>query len=150
MEENNGEIGTSLAARINSAAGPQQIDVVNEGLLVLVIDTNPLFWFADGQQHGHGGSDFQQLIASTLVFVNSYLLLHRSNRIVLVAAHAGRAEMLYPDPDQEDTSGSAEQSAKVNANVMKKLQALSELPLDPTKSNATAIAASLSRSLCCK
>lgn len=152
MEENNGEIGTSLAARINSAAGPQQIDVVNEGLLVLVLDTNPLFWFADEQkqQRGNSGSDFQQLIASTLVFVNSYLLLHRSNRIVIVAAHAGRAEMLYPDPNQEDTSGSAEQSAKVNANVMKKLQALSELPLDPAKPNATAIAASLSRSLCCK
>lgn len=151
MEENNGEIGTSLAARINSAAGPQQIDIVNEGLLVLVIDTNPLFWFADDQQQrGHPGSDFQQLIASTLVFVNSYLLLHRSNRIVIVAAHAGRAEMLYPDPNQEDTSGSAEQAAKVNANVMKKLQALSELPLDSAKPNATAIAASLSRSLCCE
>lgn len=147
-----GEVGTSLAARINSAANHQQADAVDEGLLVLVIDTNPLFWFgaeSTEQQRSSSDSDFQQLIASTLVFVNAYLLLHRSNRIVIVAAHAGCAEMLYPDPSQHDTSGSAEQSSKVNANVMQKLQALSERPLDPAKSSATTIAASLSRSLCC-
>uniref|UniRef100_K3WG36 General transcription factor IIH subunit n=1 Tax=Globisporangium ultimum (strain ATCC 200006 / CBS 805.95 / DAOM BR144) TaxID=431595 RepID=K3WG36_GLOUD len=141
------EIGTSLAARINSAT-PQQIDVVQEGLLVLVVDTNPQYWFVNEQRSGGGPQAFQQLVASTLVFVNSYLLLHRSNRIVIIAAHAGKAEMLYPDPNQGDTSGSAEQSAKVNAKVMQKLQALSELPVDPAKPNATAIAASISRALC--
>lgn len=147
-----GEVGTSLAARINSAPSQQQGDAVGEGLLVLVIDTNPLFWFAgDSGGGGPPPSDggFQQLVASTLVFVNAYLLLHRSNRIVIVAAHAGRAEMLYPDATQQDTSGTAEQSAKVNASVLQKLQALGDAPLDASKPNATAIAASLSRSLCC-
>lgn len=144
-----GEVGTSLAARINSAPSLQQGDAVSEGLLVLVLDTNPRYWFADGQPRDGGDSAFQQLVASTLVFVNAYLLLHRSNRIVVIAAHAGCAELLYPDAEQQDTSGSAEQSAKVNASVLQKLRALGDAPLDASKLNATAIAASLSRALCC-
>uniref|UniRef100_M4BTB8 General transcription factor IIH subunit n=1 Tax=Hyaloperonospora arabidopsidis (strain Emoy2) TaxID=559515 RepID=M4BTB8_HYAAE len=118
-----------------------------EGLLVLVIDTNPVHWFAQAA----GTADragLQRLISSTLVFVNSYLLLHRSNRIVIIAAHAGKSAMLYPNPEQEDTSGSAEQAAKVNAGVMQRLQELSDAPLDNAKTNRTAIAASLSRALC--
>ncbi|RMX70385.1 hypothetical protein DD238_000184 [Peronospora effusa] len=118
-----------------------------EGLLVLVIDTNPTNWFAQGNEAADRGN-FQQLISSTLVFVNSYLLLHRSNRIVIIAAHAGKSAMLYPNPAHDDTSGSAEQSAKVNAVVMQRLQELSDTPMDCTKPNRTAIAASLSRALC--
>ncbi|RLN96469.1 hypothetical protein BBJ28_00000627 [Nothophytophthora sp. Chile5] len=132
---------------IAAAKASLNAEVSTEGLLVLVIDTNPLHWFAQGG----GTSDrtaFQQLISSTLVFVNSYLLLHRSNRIVIIAAHAGKSAMLYPDPDQADTSGSAEQAAKVNAGVMRRLQELGDAELDPAKPNRTAIAASLSRSLC--
>ncbi|KAG3117309.1 hypothetical protein PI124_g3417 [Phytophthora idaei] len=119
----------------------------NEGLLVLVIDTNPVHWFTQGGSAADRAG-LQQLISSTLVFVNSYLLLHRSNRIVIIAAHAGKSAMLYPDPEQNDTTGSAEQAAKVNAGVMQRLQQLSDAPLDPAKPNRTAIAASLSRSLC--
>lgn len=124
------------------------MDTTSEGLLVLVIDTNPAIWFPKSAANGSlSDQGFQQLISSTLVFVNAYLLLHRSNRIVIIAAHAGRSEMLYPDPEQVDTSGSAEQAAKVNARVMNKLQKMSETPIDPA--SQTAIAASLSRSLCC-
>lgn len=127
------------------------MDTTSEGLLVLVIDTNPAFWFPKAAANGSlSDQGFQQLISSTLVFVNAYLLLHRSNRIVIIAAHAGRSEMLYPDPEQVDTSGSAEQAAKVNARVMSKLQKMSETPMDPAQpAGQTAIAASLSRSLCC-
>ncbi|CAI5719616.1 unnamed protein product [Peronospora destructor] len=67
-----------------------------EGLLVLVIDTNPTHWFAQGSKAADR-ANFQQLISSTLVFVNSYLLLRRSNRIVIIAAHAGKSAMLYPN-----------------------------------------------------
>ncbi|KAG7387509.1 General transcription factor IIH subunit 3 [Phytophthora pseudosyringae] len=136
----------STSAQANGAATSES---ANEGLLVLVIDTNPVHWFA----HGGNAADrtgLQQLISSTLVFVNSYLLLHRSNRIVIIAAHAGKSAMLYPDPEQDDTTGSAEQAARVNAGVLQRLQQLSDAPLDPAKPNQTAIAASLSRSLCCK
>ncbi|EEY57658.1 general transcription factor IIH subunit, putative [Phytophthora infestans T30-4] len=119
----------------------------NEGLLVLVIDTNPVHWFTNGGSAADRAG-LQQLISSTLVFVNSYLLLHRSNRIVIIAAHAGKSAMLYPDPEQDDTTGSAEQAAKVNAGVLQRMQQLSDAPLDPATPNQTAIAASLSRSLC--
>lgn len=121
----------------------------NEGLLVLVLDTNPVNWSKQGgSTTDHTG--IQQLISSTLVFVNSYLLLHRSNRIVIIAAHAGSSVILYPDLEQDNTTGSAEQAAEVDSVVLQRLRQLSEIPLDPVKSNKTAIAASLSRSLCCK
>ncbi|KAK1945205.1 General transcription factor IIH subunit 3 [Phytophthora citrophthora] len=122
-------------------------EAANEGLLVLVIDTNPVHWLGQGG-NANDRAGLQQLISSTLVFVNSYLLLHRSNRIVIIAAHAGTSAMLYPDPEQDDTTGSAEQAARVNAGVLQRLQQLSDAPLDPAKPNPTAIAASLSRALC--
>ncbi|KAL3671782.1 hypothetical protein V7S43_003691 [Phytophthora oleae] len=122
-------------------------EAANEGLLVLVIDTNPVHWIGQGGS-ANDRAGLQQLISSTLVFVNSYLLLHRSNRIVIIAAHAGTSAMLYPDPGQDDTTGSAEQAARVNAGVLQRLQQLSDAPLDPIKPNQTAIAASLSRALC--
>ncbi|GMF24984.1 unnamed protein product [Phytophthora fragariaefolia] len=137
-------IMASTNAQADAAASG---DAANEGLLVLVIDTNPAYWFAQGGSAADRAG-LQQLISSTLVFVNSYLLLHRSNRIVIIAAHAGKSAMLYPDPQQDDTSGNAEQAAKVNAGVMQRLQQLSDAPLDPAKPNRTAVAASLSRALC--
>lgn len=145
------EMEASGAAGPAHGPGAQLMDTTSEGLLVLVIDTNPAFWFPKSAANGSlSDQGFQQLISSTLVFVNAYLLLHRSNRIVIIAAHAGRSEMLYPDPEQVDTSGSAEQAAKVNARVMHKLQKMSETPMDPAQpAGQTAIAASLSRSLCC-
>jgi transcription initiation factor TFIIH subunit 3 len=119
-------------------------DLSTEGLLVVILDTNPSNWLdSNGKDLG-----FQHLIECTLVFVNAYLLLHRSNRIVLMAAHGGRCEMLYPDAELSDTSGLAEQYSKVNACVFEKLKILSRVQLDPNKSNFTAISASLSRALC--
>jgi transcription initiation factor TFIIH subunit 3 len=126
------------------SGAPSRGEGAVEGLLVLVIDTDPAHWFSPGHE-----GDFEQLIASALVFVNAYLLLHRSNRIVIIAAHAGRSAMLYPNPAQDDTSGSAEQAAKVNAGVMRRLQELGAAQVDPAKPQSTAIAAALSRSLCC-
>lgn len=125
---------------------PGPAEGASQGLLVLVIDTNPAHWFALA---GGDAGGLQQLVASALVFVNAYLLLHRSNRIVVIAAHAGRSAMLYPNPEQADTSGSAEQAAKVNAGVMRRLQELAAATADPAKPQRTAIAAALSRSLCC-
>jgi transcription initiation factor TFIIH subunit 3 len=136
----------SASTQANAAASAE---MTSEGLLVLVIDTNPTHWFTQGGSSADRAG-LQQLISSTLVFVNAYLLLHRSNRIVIIAAHAGKSAMLYPNAEQEDTSGSAEQAAKVNAGVMQRLQELSDTALDPAKPNQTAIAASLSRALCCK
>ncbi|KAL7681120.1 putative TFIIH subunit Tfb4/GTF2H3, von Willebrand factor A-like domain superfamily [Plasmopara halstedii] len=120
----------------------------NGGLLVLVIDTNPVHWFAQGGNIPGARGDLQTLISSMLVFVNSYLLLHRSNRIVIIAAHANKSAILFPNLEQDDTTGSAEQAAEVNAGLLQRLQQLSDTPLDPAKPNQTAIAASLSRSLC--
>lgn len=138
-----------MESAATQANGAGSSEASTEGLLVLVIDTNPVHWFAQGGDAADRAG-FQQLISSTLVFVNSYLLLHRSNRIVIIAAHAGKSAMLYPNPEQDDTSGRAEQAAKVNAGVMQRLQELSDTPMDPAKPNRTAIAASLSRALCCK
>ncbi|KAJ0411025.1 hypothetical protein ATCC90586_003627 [Pythium insidiosum] len=146
--DTSGPSTTSDGAVIASHAVPHHVENPNEGLLVLVIDTNPEHWFPSAKHQNAQTQAFQQVIASALVFVNSYLLLHRSNRIVIIAAHAGRSLMLYPDPDQSDTSGLAEQSMVVTAKVTQKLQALSQTPVDPSTPQPTAIAASISRALC--
>ncbi|CEG40953.1 general transcription factor iih [Plasmopara halstedii] len=63
-------------------------------------------------------------------------------------SHANKSAILFPNLEQDDTTGSAEQAAEVNAGLLQRLQQLSDTPLDPAKPNQTAIAASLSRSLC--
>lgn len=145
-----GATSTDTGAAASAHSAHHAADRHQEGLLVIVVDTNPQQWFPNAKLLNAQGQGFQQLISSMLVFVNSYLLLHRNKRIVIIAAHAGRSEMLYPDPDQIDTSGSAEQSLKVNSRVMEKLQELGQATFDPSKSKATAIAASISRALCCE
>ncbi|DBA00011.1 TPA: hypothetical protein N0F65_002014 [Lagenidium giganteum] len=144
-----GDCLSAIAALRTETRAAHAADHAQEGLLVLVVDTNPKQWFADSHGSASTQQGFQHLVESVLVFVNAYLLLHRSNRIVIIAAHAGRSEMLYPDPtSQVDTSGCAEQSSRVNARVLERLRTLSQAQLDPALANLTAISASLSRSLC--
>jgi len=65
------------------------------GLLVVVIDTNPVWW---GQQLMKTDRDisFTQCMDSLLVFCNSHLMLSHKNKLAIIAAHANSSKFLYP------------------------------------------------------
>ncbi|RHY08025.1 hypothetical protein DYB38_007964 [Aphanomyces astaci] len=85
---------------------------------------------------------------SVLLYVNAYLLQHRNNRLVILAAHAGKSVFLFPDPDGVNRTGSAEQFSSVKEQVWRKLTELSNAPIDEAN-NKTSLSAGLSLALCC-
>ncbi|ETV86645.1 hypothetical protein H257_01771 [Aphanomyces astaci] len=114
---------------------------VQGGLLVVVLDTNPIYWMHE--------KDFglKHAIESVLLYVNAYLLQHRNNRLVILAAHAGKSVFLFPDPDGVNRTGSAEQFSSVKEQVWRKLTELSNAPIDEAN-NKTSLSAGLSLALC--
>lgn len=68
------------------------------GLLVVVLDTNPIWW---GQQLLKVNREitFSQCIDSLLVFCNAHLMLSHKNKLAVIAAHANNSKFLYPKRD---------------------------------------------------
>lgn len=65
-------------------------------LLVVAIDINPnQLLFAR-----HPGS-FSKMMNCILTFMNSHLMLHSTNKVALVAAHATGCSYLFPDPSNQ-------------------------------------------------
>lgn len=65
-------------------------------LLVVALDINPnQLLFA--RQPG----SFSKIMNCILTFMNSHLMLHSTNRVALVAAHATGCSYLYPDPSDQ-------------------------------------------------
>lgn len=71
-----------------------EIDESNQ-LLVVIVDVNP-----NQLMYARHPGSFSRVMNSLLTFMNSHLMLHASNRVALVAAHATGCSYLYPDPDQ--------------------------------------------------
>ncbi|ETW04901.1 hypothetical protein H310_04008 [Aphanomyces invadans] len=111
------------------------------GLLVVILDTNPIYWMNE-KEFG-----LKHAIESVLLYVNAYLLQHRNNRLVVLAAHAGKSVFLFPDPDGGNRTGSAEQFSSVREQVWRKLAELSTSPIDEAN-NKTSLSAALSLALC--
>lgn len=126
------------------------MEQTSAGFLVLILDTNPSHWWRNGDGMPANQSDlsFQKTVESVLIFVSSYLLLNRSNRLIFLAAHAGSSVTLYPDALSESESG--DQIGLIRNIVLKKLLALSEQTHDSTLKSTTSISGSISRGLCCK
>ncbi|KAG9410686.1 General transcription factor IIH subunit 3 [Aphanomyces cochlioides] len=111
------------------------------GLLVVVLDTNPIYWLND-KEFG-----LKHAIESVLLFANAYLLQHRNNRLVILAAHAGKSCFLFPDPESDNRTGAAEQFAAVTEQLWRKLIELSQAPIDEAHTK-TSLSAGLSLALC--
>ncbi|CAO3607720.1 unnamed protein product [Cunninghamella blakesleeana] len=69
-------------------------------LLVLVIDTNPFIW--DQSAKADIALSLDDALRQILIFVNAHLALKYSNKVVVIASHAGHSKFLYPLPHQED------------------------------------------------
>ncbi|GAB5364899.1 hypothetical protein AAMO2058_001009800 [Amorphochlora amoebiformis] len=59
-------------------------------VLILILDANPLSWSES--------LNIKHSMEQILVFLNSFLLLHHSNRLAVIANHPTKAEIIYPSP----------------------------------------------------
>ncbi|KAK1193507.1 TF2H3 factor, partial [Pygoscelis papua] len=63
-------------------------------LLVIVIDTNPIWW----GKKALGGAEFtlSKCIDAAMVLGNSHLFMNRTNRLAVIASHTQESRFLYP------------------------------------------------------
>merc|ERR1712232_762801 len=88
-------------------------------LLVVVVDTNFKFWERRRELviSGKCGRRFEDLITFTemlealFLFINSFAMSSRSNRVAVIASHIDGGRFLYPDPSV-DTERPLTQKAK--------------------------------------
>ena len=80
-------------------------------LLVLILDANPVFWvkrLKAGQSRGFDKSlpVFPVVLATVLMFLNSFLMTHRDNMLAVLSANAGKSSFLWPERGGRSTTES--------------------------------------------
>jgi transcription initiation factor TFIIH subunit 3 len=139
-------------------------------LLCVVLDCNPVFWGRRKANKDSGDSNFSDVLATLLVFLNAHLTLHRDNTLAVLAANAGKSRFLFPadagasgcagGAQSGSGSGSASAAAKkaarrgdaarfatVQAQIVDALRKIPVVDSDDEDSNAS-LGGSLSMALC--
>ncbi|CAO3649397.1 unnamed protein product [Cunninghamella echinulata] len=96
----------------------------NSNLLVLVIDTNPFIWEQSAKAETPLSLD--NALRQILIFVNAHLALKYSNKVVVIASHAGHSKFLYPLPHQEHNHMENGTPQKRNANMYPHFQIVTD------------------------
>jgi transcription initiation factor TFIIH subunit 3 len=83
-------------------------DDLNPSLLVLIIDCSPMLW---RQRNPTSNTvipqtliDFETAIKSIIFYLNSYALMHRENRLVVIATHPDKNTVIYPRRNEIDNN----------------------------------------------
>ncbi|KAK7087555.1 general transcription factor IIH subunit 3-like [Littorina saxatilis] len=128
-------------------------------LLVLVLDTNPVWW---GSRQQETQVQLPECLDAALVFANSHLMLSHNNKLAVIAAHTDRSHFLYPmrqeeqmqmDADGGDASvgggdGKYELFAQVDSVVKKEMQQLMSQNPEGEVSPDSVVAGALAMALC--
>ncbi|NWX49362.1 TF2H3 factor, partial [Steatornis caripensis] len=83
-------------------------------LLVIVIDTNPIWW----GQRALGEAEFtlSKCIDAAMVLGNSHLFMNRTNRLAVIASHTQESRFLYPGKRWAVTDLFGDGSSSVESN----------------------------------
>ncbi|NXQ97506.1 TF2H3 factor, partial [Sagittarius serpentarius] len=68
-------------------------------LLVIVIDTNPIWWGKKALEEAEAcllGFTLSKCIDAVMVLGNSHLFMNRTNRLAIIASHTQESRFLYP------------------------------------------------------
>jgi len=63
---------------------------------VIVVDVHPEIWQLRADYGEDSHARFEDMLSSLIVFCNAYLLLHRDNKLCIIANHPAGAEVVYP------------------------------------------------------
>ena len=83
-------------------------------ILTLIVDTNPLAWKLRRQFGTESMIDINELIAQLIIYCHAYALLHRSNRIIVIANHPAESVVIYPRRKSNQTAGQNGTDGSVN------------------------------------
>ncbi|KAL3857152.1 hypothetical protein ACJMK2_011847 [Sinanodonta woodiana] len=128
-------------------------------LLVVVIDTNPVWW---GQRLvDQPDKSLTQFLDSIMVFTNSHLMMNHRNKLAVIAAHTNQSCFLYPRAESREAAGGGEPGgaagahdgkyelfAQVNEQVMEEVKNLILTSLEGHSETDSLLAGALAMSLC--
>jgi transcription initiation factor TFIIH subunit 3 len=77
-------------------------DDSDPSILTIIVDTNPLAWKLRGQFGSDNMIDVNEFISQLILFCHCYALLHRSNRIVVIANHPSESTVVYPRRGEDE------------------------------------------------
>lgn len=80
------------------------VDDPNPSLLVVVVDANAEQWTARSQSREPELVKYDELVGVVTLFCNAYSLMHRQNRLAIVAASDGGCRQIYPRREDENTN----------------------------------------------
>jgi hypothetical protein len=78
---------------------------MDPSLLAIIVDTDPISWQLRGQFGAETALNFSDAISQVIVFCNAYALLHRSNRILVIANNPKKTVLIYPKRCDEKEIG---------------------------------------------
>lgn len=64
-------------------------------VVVLVIDTNPVWW-GRNLTDGEGKLTLSRCLDSLMVFTNAHLTMNHQNKVAVIAAHTNQSHFIYP------------------------------------------------------
>ncbi|NWZ24793.1 TF2H3 factor, partial [Asarcornis scutulata] len=134
-------------------------------LLVIVIDTNPIWWGKRAQ--GEAEFTLSKCIDAVMVLGNSHLFMNRTNKLAVIASHTQESRFLYPGKRWAfaDLLGDGSNSVESNCSGSKDgkyelLTAINDAIAEEIKDlmtktdmrgqqTETLLAGSLAKALCC-
>ncbi|CAC5377536.1 TFIIH3 [Mytilus coruscus] len=75
--------------------------------LVIILDTNPVWWGKSGSLGDGQGISLTKCLESVMVFANSHLMMSSLNDLSVIAAHTNKSVMLYPNRTHISTESSS-------------------------------------------
>ncbi|NWR30008.1 TF2H3 factor, partial [Tachuris rubrigastra] len=134
-------------------------------LLVIVIDTNPIWW--GKRALGEAEFTLSKCIDAVMVLGNSHLLMNRTNKLAVIASHTQESRFLYPgkrwasaDPFGDGGSsmesncsgskdGKYELLTAINDAIAEEIKDLMTKTDMKGQQTETLLAGSLAKALCC-
>ncbi|NXG13940.1 TF2H3 factor, partial [Grallaria varia] len=134
-------------------------------LLVIIIDTNPIWWGKRAQ--GEAEFTLSKCIDAVMVLGNSHLFMNRTNKLAVIASHTQESRFLYPgkrwasvDPfgdggSSMESNGSGTKDGKyelltaINDAIAEEIKDLMTKTDMKGQQTETLLAGSLAKALCC-
>ena len=125
--------------------GSRQGDSEKASLLVVVLDTNPVFWTERSLSGQNKLISYENMLEQLFLFINNFLMFHSDNRFAFISNHPTDTKFLFP------TGVIAEGDSQVHflSQIgMIREQLKSIVPMDSLTSQKSQFSAALSLALC--
>jgi len=122
---------------------------MSSDLLVVIYDVSPFAWGAQSEkaQTDPNALSFTKMSEQLLVFINSFLLLNRENRVAVILTHPSKSLFAYPGPESKNES-KRDSHVTVDAIISEHLKQLASIDVSDKKDTGPLLSGALSLGLC--